>query len=266
MIERGGPPSFPMAHDWTELFILDGGAPPTAVAEEAEPEHRRGFFRRLRENIGKTRAALGAEIQATLFDDARRRDLGAPGGGADHGRRRREHDRAGRRRSSSRRPTSGELEGGPALTARLTELLAGIARPQDDARIDLRHDPTVMMVAGVNGTGKTTTIGKLAWHLRETLGQTVAARRRRHVPRRRGRAARGMGAARRLRVRQGPAGLRPRLGRVRRRQARARARRRRRDRRHRRAPAHPGRPDGRAGEDPPRDRAPDARRARTRRC
>jgi fused signal recognition particle receptor len=29
------------------------------------------------------------------------------------------------------------------------------------------------MVAGVNGTGKTTTIGKLAWHLRETLGQTV---------------------------------------------------------------------------------------------
>src|SRR4051812_41912387 len=57
-----------MAHDWTELFILDGGAPAGAVAEEAAPEHRRGFFRRLRENLGKTRAALGAEIQATLFD------------------------------------------------------------------------------------------------------------------------------------------------------------------------------------------------------
>jgi fused signal recognition particle receptor len=29
------------------------------------------------------------------------------------------------------------------------------------------------MVVGVNGTGKTTTIGKLAWHLREELGLSV---------------------------------------------------------------------------------------------
>jgi fused signal recognition particle receptor len=31
----------------------------------------------------------------------------------------------------------------------------------------------VIMVAGVNGTGKTTTIGKLAWHLQRELGKTV---------------------------------------------------------------------------------------------
>ena len=29
------------------------------------------------------------------------------------------------------------------------------------------------MAVGVNGTGKTTTIGKLAWHLRQELGKTV---------------------------------------------------------------------------------------------
>src|SRR5690349_5721209 len=58
----------PMAQDWTDLFILDGGAPPDEVAREHEPERRRGFFRRLRENMSKTRAALGAEIQATLFE------------------------------------------------------------------------------------------------------------------------------------------------------------------------------------------------------
>ena len=29
------------------------------------------------------------------------------------------------------------------------------------------------MAVGVNGTGKTTTIGKLAWHLREQLGCSV---------------------------------------------------------------------------------------------
>jgi fused signal recognition particle receptor len=161
-----------MAHDWTELFILDGGAPAGAVAEEAAPEHRRGFFRRLRENLGKTRAALGAEIQATLFDtldDETWERLEEALIMADVGART-TAEVVGKLEQEA---TSGEVEGGPALTARLTELLAGIARPQDDARIDLRHDPAVLMVCGVNGTGKTTTIGKLAWHLRETLGQTV---------------------------------------------------------------------------------------------
>ena len=42
-----------------------------------------------------------------------------------------------------------------------------------EGRIDLTHEPTVIMVAGVNGTGKTTTIGKLAWHLQRELGKTV---------------------------------------------------------------------------------------------
>ena len=51
------------------------------------------------------------------------------------------------------------------------------------------------MAVGVNGTGKTTTIGKLAWHLQQELGKTVAARRRRHVPRRRVEQLAGLGAS-----------------------------------------------------------------------
>jgi fused signal recognition particle receptor len=39
--------------------------------------------------------------------------------------------------------------------------------------IDLRHHPAVVLVVGVNGTGKTTTIGKLAWHLQKELGLSV---------------------------------------------------------------------------------------------
>jgi fused signal recognition particle receptor len=161
-----------MPSDWTDLFILDGGAPAAAVAAEAEPERRRGFFRRLRENMGKTRAALGAEIQATLFetlDDETWERLEEALIMADVGART-TAEVVGKLEQEA---TSGSIEGGPALTARLTELLAGIARPRGEARIDLRHEPTVIMVCGVNGTGKTTTIGKLAWHLRETLGQTV---------------------------------------------------------------------------------------------
>jgi fused signal recognition particle receptor len=39
--------------------------------------------------------------------------------------------------------------------------------------IDIRPQPTVILVVGVNGTGKTTTIGKVAWHLSNELGRSV---------------------------------------------------------------------------------------------
>jgi len=67
---------------------------------------------------------------------------------------------------------TGELADGEALSERLIGLLAQTARV-GDARIDIRARPTVIMAVGVNGTGKTTTIGKLAWHLRNELGRTV---------------------------------------------------------------------------------------------
>ena len=35
------------------------------------------------------------------------------------------------------------------------------------------RSPTVILVVGVNGTGKTTTIGKIAWHLQQELGRSV---------------------------------------------------------------------------------------------
>ena len=56
-----------MPRDWTDVFITGDGATVPAPSAE-EPEQRRGFFRRLRENLSKTRQALGAEIQATLFE------------------------------------------------------------------------------------------------------------------------------------------------------------------------------------------------------
>jgi fused signal recognition particle receptor len=68
--------------------------------------------------------------------------------------------------------SGGEIVGGEALSRRLAEMLAEIARTGED-RIDVRPTPTVIMAVGVNGTGKTTTIGKLAWHLQRELGLKV---------------------------------------------------------------------------------------------
>jgi fused signal recognition particle receptor len=162
-----------MARDWSDLFITDGARP--AVAAEAaagEPERKRGFFRKLRQNLSKTREALGAEIQATLLEgdvdeETWERleealimaDVGAMTTARVVG-------------ELEAQAAGGEIVGGEALSARLAEMLAAIARTGSD-RIDVRPSPTVIMAVGVNGTGKTTTIGKLAWHLQRELGLKV---------------------------------------------------------------------------------------------
>jgi fused signal recognition particle receptor len=161
-----------MARDWHELFLTDGHHAVTPVEPEAETEERRGFFRRLRENMRKTREALTAEVQATLFegdlDEETWERLEEALIYADVGAR----TTAQVVGQLEQEAESGELVGGEALTGRLAELLAQLARTGDDT-IDLRAEPAVILVVGVNGTGKTTTIGKLAWHLRRTLGLTV---------------------------------------------------------------------------------------------
>ncbi|HEX4671211.1 MAG TPA: signal recognition particle-docking protein FtsY [Solirubrobacteraceae bacterium] len=160
-----------MARDWRDLFIVDGAPAPEAQAAPEAQQRRGGMFRRLRENLRKTRQALTSEIQATLFEELNDEtwerleealiyaDVGA-------------RTTAEVVEKLEHEATSGEVSGGEALTARLTELLADIARTGDD-RIDLHPKPTVILVAGVNGTGKTTTVGKLAWHLSNELGLQV---------------------------------------------------------------------------------------------
>src|ERR687888_736008 len=68
--------------------------------------------------------------------------------------------------------SSGELTGGEDLTRRLRELLADTSRVEGDT-IDLTTRPAVVLMVGVNGSGKTTTIGKIAWHLQQELGMSV---------------------------------------------------------------------------------------------
>jgi fused signal recognition particle receptor len=153
------------------LFIVDGSGPAVA-RDQPEPEERRaGRFRRLRENLRKTRQALTSEIQATLFEEL----------GDETWERLEEaliYADVGARTTAQvveqleREASQGKLSGGEQLTNRLVELLAEIARTGED-RIDIRPVPTVILVAGVNGTGKTTTIGKLAWHLHQELARSV---------------------------------------------------------------------------------------------
>jgi fused signal recognition particle receptor len=161
-----------MARDWRDLFIIDGAPPAGESSAPAAEERRVGRFRRLRESLRKTRQALQSEIQATLFEGDLSQemwerleealiyaDVGA----------RTTAQVVGQLEQEAQ---ENKLTGGQELSDRLVELLTEIAQTGNDT-IDLRAHPTVILVAGVNGTGKTTTIGKLAWHLSRELGQSV---------------------------------------------------------------------------------------------
>jgi fused signal recognition particle receptor len=162
-----------MATSWQEMIDL-GSREPANVAPpgEAEPEQRRGVFHRLRESLSKSRQALQEEITASVFekidDETWERleealilaDAGAPTTAAVVERLEHEVD-------SGAIPADGE-----AIRARLIEILAEVASTAR-AKIDLSAQPAVLMMVGVNGTGKTTTIGKIAWHLSQEFGLSV---------------------------------------------------------------------------------------------
>jgi fused signal recognition particle receptor len=158
-----------MAREWSELLVLrDAGSAP--AEEEESAAERRGFVRRLRASLRATREALGASFAQTLdagdweaLEEALiLADVGAESTAAV----------VEELASAARR----ERLAGEDLRERLASILARSARGGDeepDATIDLRPAPTVVLMVGVNGTGKTTTLGKLAWQLREHFGLSV---------------------------------------------------------------------------------------------
>ena len=148
---------------WADILDLGARESRPANGGGADPAARVGLFRRLREGLAKSREALAGEIGASfaesLADAEWERleealilaDVGAPTTAKIVGRLEAEVE-------------AGVLDGPDAALERLVEMLAEIATV-GDRRLALGAEPAVVMVIGVNGTGKTTTIGKLAWHL-----------------------------------------------------------------------------------------------------
>jgi fused signal recognition particle receptor len=135
---------------WAELL---GESEP----EEAEVEHDR-FLGRLRDSLSKSRRALTQQLAAAAFDPADDEawerleealitaDVGVPATAE----------------LVSRLEQRGDVRDlGTALEEEIATLLG------DPGPLALFAPPSVVLVVGVNGTGKTTTIGKLASTLRD---------------------------------------------------------------------------------------------------
>ena len=140
-----------MARTWPELLGAADGVP------ESE-EERAGFFGRLRDSLGKSRRALTGQLAAAAFDPA--------------------DDEAWERLEEALVAADVGVTATAELVRRLEaradldelrrplaeEIAALLGEP---GTLSLAARPSVILVVGVNGTGKTTTIGKLAQKLRE---------------------------------------------------------------------------------------------------
>jgi fused signal recognition particle receptor len=131
------------------------------------PESKQGFFGRLRAKITRPDSWLsfdlgnmfrGRRIDAEILDELETRlitaDVGVEASGAIL-------------ESLRKRVARRELADVEALIAALRAEVAGILAPcAKPLEIDRLRRPSVVLVVGVNGSGKTTTIGKLAQRLR----------------------------------------------------------------------------------------------------
>jgi len=159
---------------WGDLLLVDDapGAPSSPQGQsEQEPQERRGVMRRLRQSLRSTRETLtrsgfSRTLAAGDWDGLEEALILADVGVAT----------SVAVVEELREAVRSERLDAQAWTERLAAILAAAARGGPDAPapvIDLRARPTVVLMVGVNGTGKTTTLGKLAWQLREHFGLRV---------------------------------------------------------------------------------------------
>jgi fused signal recognition particle receptor len=140
-----------VTRSWADLLGEEAAAPERS-------DEGQGFFSRLRDSLGKSRRALTEEISVAAFDPGDSAswerleealiaaDVGVPATAE----------------LVQRLEARGEAtELAPALQEEIAKLLG------EPARLEVGARPAVILVVGVNGTGKTTTIGKLAAKLSE---------------------------------------------------------------------------------------------------
>lgn len=148
--------------------------PPQALAAEpaAQPAaERRTWLDRLRSGLRKTGSSLSQVFTGTQIDDALYEELEAALLMADAGVKATEFLLSDLRRRVKEHKVTDPAAVKGLLADALTELLAPLEKPL----VVGQHRPTVIMVVGVNGAGKTTSIGKLTRHLADADQKVLLA-------------------------------------------------------------------------------------------
>ncbi|MEG1100613.1 MAG: signal recognition particle-docking protein FtsY [Comamonas sp.] len=145
-----------------------------APEPQAKPEaagERKGWMDRLKAGLRKTGTSITTVFTGTKIDDALYEELEDALLMADTGVKATMHllDDLKRRVKDSKATDPA------AVKALLADALADLLQPLERPLIIGKHTPTVIMVAGVNGAGKTTSIGKLTKHLADNEQSVLLA-------------------------------------------------------------------------------------------
>lgn len=138
--------------------------PTPAVIEQA----RKGWMSRLRSGLSKTSKGLttlfvGVKVDEALFEELETALLMADAG----------VDATEYLLGELRRRVKAQrIETAEGVKTALRDLLVELLHPLEKTMVLGREQPMVIMIAGVNGAGKTTSIGKLCKHF-QTYGQSV---------------------------------------------------------------------------------------------
>ena len=142
-------------------------ATPAPVAEVP----REAWFQRLRKGLARTGTGIAQVFTGARIDDALYEELESALLMADAGVRATEHLL---KDLKQRVKAAGSTEPSQ-VKALLAEAIVDLLAPLERSLMVGEHQPTVIMVAGVNGAGKTTSIGKLTRHLAEARCKVLLA-------------------------------------------------------------------------------------------
>lgn len=142
----------------TETFAPEPQAKPEAAAD------RGSWMDRLKRGLRKTGSSIATVFTGTQIDDALYEELEDALLMADTGVKATLHLLEDLKRRVKETKTTEPA----AVKALLAEALANLLQPLEKPLVIGEHTPTVIMVAGVNGAGKTTSIGKLTKHLADS--------------------------------------------------------------------------------------------------
>ena len=134
---------------------------PRVDSLEATPVGRQTWLAKLRNGLRKTGSSIAQVFTGTQIDDALYEELEAALLMADAGVRATEF----LLQDLKRRVKEAKATDPARVKGLLAEALAELLAPLEKPLVVGEFQPTVMMVVGVNGAGKTTSIGKLTRHL-----------------------------------------------------------------------------------------------------
>ncbi len=135
--------------------------PVVPAPSAASPEGRGGWFSRLTQGLRRTGAGIAQVFTGTRIDDALYEELESALLMADTGVAATQFLLS----DLKRRVKDAKVTEPPAVKALLIDAIADLLAPLERPLVIGSASPTVIMVTGVNGAGKTTSIGKLTRHL-----------------------------------------------------------------------------------------------------